>query len=52
MNDDFDRDHLKNFSAARENKRLDDANGLNPDDDSKSSSRHTRFVALSRMRRS
>jgi hypothetical protein len=34
MSDDFDREHLNNFSAARENKRLDDATGLDPDTDS------------------
>ncbi|KAJ6566115.1 hypothetical protein B0H19DRAFT_847049, partial [Mycena capillaripes] len=36
MKDDFDREHLRNFSAAWQNKRLDNATRPNPDNDSPS----------------
>ncbi|KAJ7266444.1 hypothetical protein B0H12DRAFT_977610, partial [Mycena haematopus] len=46
MKDDFDREHLQNFSAARENKRLDDATGLNGDENSRSNQWQTASIKI------
>ncbi|KAJ6549894.1 hypothetical protein B0H19DRAFT_1298254 [Mycena capillaripes] len=46
MKDDFDREHLKNFGAARENKRLDDTAALDPDENSSSTKWNTASIKI------